>query len=373
MDRDLPTRSLPRRRALHLLLAGGLTLAAGCAPGGPGSPNGVPQSAWIGVSVGALLGQRSDVDLDREIASLRQAGVGSLRIDIDWSVVEPVRGEQDWASIDRVLAVAEKYSMTVLGVLAYTPTWAQRSDVAAGTTHGAPADPAQFAAFAQSAVSRYSSRILAWEVWNEPNLSQFWQPRPDPAGYADLVRQTYAAVKAVAPSSTVIAGALAPASDAPDGSTVRAETFAGGMYDAGAGGSFDALSVHPYSYPALPTDTSTYAWNAFQRLPLVHDVMTRHGDGGKKIWITEFGAPTSTTSRGVSEQGQSQIIAAGLKSARSLPWVGPVYVYNGRDNGTDRNDQEQNFGLLRADFSQKPAWDVVLAQARRDASEQGGR
>lgn len=344
-------------------------VATGCArPPAPGaSTSGVPQSARVGVSTGAPYSFLSDADLDRETASLRQAGVGALRIDVDWSVVEPVRGQRQWAGLDRVVAVARKYAMAVTGVVAYTPAWASRAGTPPGSTHGAPASAAQYADFARAAAARYASRITTWEIWNEPNLSGFFQPRPDPTAYADLVRQGYAAIKSAQPGATVLAGALAPAVDAPDGSSVRPETFAAALYAAGAGGSFDAMSVHPYCYPAMPTDTSTGAWNTFQRLGLVHDVMVRNGDGGKKIWLTEFGAPTSLSTGGVSEQVQSSMLTSGMDYARTLPWVGPVFVYNSRDTGTNRFDPEQNFGLIRTDFTLKPAWYAVLARAQKDA------
>ncbi len=37
-------------------------------------------------------------------------------------------------------------------------------------------------------------------------------------------------------------------------------------------------------------------------------------------------------------------------------WGGPLFVYQGRDYGTDKSDRENFFGLLRHDFSPKPSY-----------------
>ncbi|WP_377450890.1 hypothetical protein [Rhodococcoides fascians] len=87
--------------------------------------------------------------------------------------------------------------------------------------------------------------------------------------------------------------------------------------------------------------------------------MAANGDGGKKIWITELGAPTGNGPMAVSEDAQAAIIGSSLNKASTLPYIGPVFVHSLRDSGTDPADSEQNFGLLRADFTHKPAFDVV--------------
>lgn len=48
-----------------------------------------------------------------------------------------------------------------------------------------------------------------------------------------------------------------------------------------------------------------------------------------------------------------------LNKASTLPYTGPVFVHSLRDSGTDPAAAGQNFGLLRADFTHKPAFDVV--------------
>lgn len=55
-------------------------------------------------------------------------------------------------------------------------------------------------------VARRFPQAAAIEIWNEPNLSGFWKPEPQPERYAGLVASAYEAIKAADPGIQVIAG-----------------------------------------------------------------------------------------------------------------------------------------------------------------------
>jgi hypothetical protein len=243
--------------------------------------------------------------------------------------------------------------MSVIGLVVYTPAWARP----AGTnSHVPPTDNANYARFASAAATRYSAKgVHTWELWNEPNLSNFWQPKPDAAAYTALLKAGYAAIKAVDPSSTVLSAGLSPAVDAADGSQISPVTYMKAIYAAGGKGSFDAAAIHPYSYPAQPLDPNTSSWNTFYRMPLVHDVMTANGDGAKQLWATEYGAPTGTSSVAVSEATQALMVTNAYAAIQQWSWAGPLLWYSMRDAGTDLTYSEHNFGLIRYDFSAKSA------------------
>lgn len=317
-------------------------------------------SSGVGISPGGDLLWLSDADLARELDLYKATGMTMVRVDFDWPSIEQVKGTMNWATTDRVVNAAAARGLQVLALPTYSPLWATS---VAGNTHAGPANPADFATFLTKAVQRYSSMgVKTWEIWNEPNLTNFWAPKPDPAAYTALLKSAYQAVKAADPSAVVIAGALSPATDPADGSQIAPATYTTKMYASGAQGYFDALSVHPYCYPAMPNDTTTASWNTFQRLPLVHDVMAANGDGAKQIWLTEYGAPTGTGTDAVTEAKQADLLVAAIATAASWSWTGPLFFYGGRDRGTDLTDREQNFGFVRTDFSSKPAH-AALVQA----------
>lgn len=310
----------------------------------------------VGASQGSDILTLSDDDLGALLDDVVKTGMWAVRVDVDWTRVEPQRGQRDWSSIDRVVDAVVARGLCPLALVTYAPDWAANHPDATGG-YWAPTDPETFAAFAADAARRYGPHVGVWEVWNEPNTVKFFHPKPDPAAYGALLAATYRAVKAVDPDATILSGGLAPAED--NGSDISPLTFLKALYDRGANHYFDAFAIHPYTYPALPNDPATSSWNTAQRMWQMRAVMVDGGDSGKSTWITETGAPTGTGRRAVSEQVQADTLRMTLAMAENTPWIGSAFVYAMRDSGTDTADIEQNFGILRHDFTAKLAYDVV--------------
>ena len=141
--------------------------------------------------------------------------------------------------------------------------------------------------------------------------------------------------------------------------------FLSQIYANGGRGFFDAFAHHPYSFPCSPLTEAS--WNAFTQTRDLHTVMVQNGDGGKKIWGTEAGAPTATdvgtctpgnVGRSVTEATQSQYLADYFKGwyGDYASFTGPLFWFQIRDNGTNPSYSDDHFGLLRWDFSAKPAY-----------------
>jgi hypothetical protein len=318
--------------------------------------------ARAGFSPGGAWPWLPDAELARELDLMAASGAGWVRVDFTWASIEHVRGTYSWSNLDRVVRAVHSRGMKVLALPAYTPGWARP---AGGTSYTPPADPAAFAAFTAAAAARYVPQgVLHYEIWNEPNLASFWAPKPDAAAYARLLQATTTAVRAAAPDAVILSGGLSPAVDAADGSQIDPVTFLNKLYALGVKDAFDAVGVHPYSFPAMPSDVSTASWNTFQKMSRMRDTMVANGDSAKKIWLTETGAPTGSHPTAVSESAQAAIVTDTLRSAEALSWAGPVFFYAARDLGTDPTDREQNFGLLRRDFSPKPGWAALVESLR---------
>lgn len=69
----------------------------------------------------------------------------------------------------------------------------------------------------------------------------------------------------------ILNGGLAPAVD--DGTNIAPTTYVQKLVQRGTQQYFDALSVHPYSGQALPSDASTQSWNTFYRMWFMRDTM----------------------------------------------------------------------------------------------------
>src|SRR5918992_798286 len=100
-------RTMPAR--LKLLVLSLLLLAA--PPAWSASP------AAFGINVHAPQGDGLEVQLDRA----RAAGIGWVRIDFIWAVVEPARGKYDWRIYDAIAAAAKARGLQVFATLGGNP------------------------------------------------------------------------------------------------------------------------------------------------------------------------------------------------------------------------------------------------------------
>ncbi|MCZ7536887.1 MAG: hypothetical protein M5T61_13960 [Acidimicrobiia bacterium] len=274
-----------------------------------------------------------------------------LRVDFDWSFVQRGGPESwDWSRIDVVVREALARGLSVVGLLTYTPEWARPP----GTSDKhPPVDPDRFAVFGAAAVGRFAGvGVDHWEVWNEPNISDFWEPRPDADRYAVLLAVVSEAVRSADAGAVVLSGGLAPGSDLADGRQVRDAEFLGRLYAAGVGDAFDAVAVHPYSYPALPGEATDGYGIAGVRA--VHALMKRYGDGAKEIWATEMGAPTGGAGS-VSPEDQARTATEAYAAWARFRWAGPMLWFSYRDEGPDPNSAAHTFGLVDFDGTPKPA------------------
>lgn len=314
----------------------------------------------FGLASGGTIEWAGEADLARELAGYREVGAGWMRFDVKWSVVEASRGSFDWTRYDRVIGAATAGGLRVVANLAYTPEWARP----AGATDDkfAPTDPADYARFARAAVARYAPLgVKHYEIWNEPNITAFWKPVPDPARYTDLLKLAYSRMKQADPTITVLAGSFSPAGGYHDpgcggpSRNVNAIDFLERMYAGGAAGSFDALAHHPYGGSEGPSGTHRCnAWNQMAGTsPSLRSVMVANGDAGKTIWATEFGSEADK----LGEQGQAAQIADAMRRWRTYPWAGRLMVYSYRQS-------LEGFNLVRMDWSPRPAWYAFQAAAR---------
>ncbi|TMK70532.1 MAG: hypothetical protein E6G50_08390 [Actinobacteria bacterium] len=248
--------------------------------------------------------------------------------------------------------------MRVLGILAYTPPWARATGVT--TSHTPPADLNTFATFARTAAAHFGPLgVHDYEIWNEPNIASFWYPGPDPARYTQMLKLSYTAIKAADSSAFVVSGGLSPYGSygQADAQHMNPINFLQSMYANGARSSMDAVGWHPY---AFPYGIGFYSWSGWSQMsatnPSARSVMTANGDGAKQLWSTEFGEPTGSSSRSVSEAAQAAYVTDTYAALRNWSWAGPAFFYSFHDNGTDPTNIEDNFGVLHYDWSTKPAF-----------------
>jgi hypothetical protein len=330
---------------------------------GPTAPSAsAARSDQFGLAATGALHNLDPASLGRELDGYRAAGARWIRSDLNWNVVQAAGPRSwNWAPFDRVVRGARARGMRVLLVVSYSPGWARPRGT--GPLHQ-PSNLRALTRFTRAAARRYRRLgVHHWEIWNEPNLAAFWQPRPNAAAYVRLLRAAYRGIKRADRGAVIITGGLSPATNT--GTSVAPVTFLRRLYRSGARRYFNAVGHHASTFPYLPSVRASWSawWQMAGTRPSLRSVMVRNGDRRKRIWVTEFGAPTGG-SRAVSEALQAQILQAGYGLIGRYRWAGPLFWFSFRDATAPGGDWQEHCGLVRADYSPKPAFAVYQALAR---------
>ncbi len=206
----------------------------------------------------------------QEADLIRLSGSGLVRNDFLWDKIEIAKGEYDWSLYDSIVEINRESGLQMIGLLAYTATWASTAPQGAETPeHYAPRTVSEYADFVYRTVSRYKDTVHLWEIWNEPNLDGFFRPTHNAEAYVELLKAGYLAAKRADPKATVVMSGLSGTGGG----------YLDEMIQLGAADYTDAVVIHPYQAG------DPEAGNAF-----VHDIASvRAKMPNKEVWLTEWG------------------------------------------------------------------------------------
>lgn len=342
----------PTRRAVLILSALILTLAA--TPPVTATPY---DPYGVGFGADELLPQAP-----RALELAAQADINWVRLGIYWEDVATERGQYDFAADDVLVASTRANHLSVLAILAYSTTWSTSApaDSPLNLTHYPPRDYGEWADYVARVVSRYKDDIHYWEVWNEPDLAEFWNGTP--AQYASLLALTSITIKQIDPTANVVLGGQAFI-DLPDHAAgdFLAQILADPDYPAAA--SFDIAALHYYQ----PPDQASRWYERFR------STLSAFGVGDRPIWITEAGLPGWATSPNDHPDAGFEAQAAWLDGTLpSLVELGASRVFWFQ---LDENPYAPSgFGLLGPDLTPRPAYEALqtlVASTRSTASTSG--
>jgi len=334
-----------------------------------------PSSASLAVDEGPAMGVHT-IRADDNLLQLADSGGFTWLIQLlEWREVEPAPGESFWEYPDWLVRAAEYYSLDLALRLDHPPEWALSGE------KDRSINVAAYARFVERVAARYRGRVMAYVVWNEPNLAIEWDGQPpDPEGYVQLLCAAQAAIQRADPNALVITAGLAPTNHA-DASALDDRIYLRAMYNSGAGTCFDALGTHPYGFAYPPSDPHG-AHNSlnFARLADLRAIMVLAGDGDKPAWATEVGWTTEPAGPDqrwlqVSEEEQGRYLGRALQKAGSeWPWLERIAIWN-LSTGLPAGDEKRGYSLLANTGRPKPAFEALAAVAREHrngrADEQG--
>ena len=211
----------------------------------------------------------------------------------------------------------------------------------------------RFLGYVREMVARYSRQVTYWELWNEPRLTEIGS-----AAYVNLLKAVYPVIKHGSPNAGVI-------SCGGEWGGVGFDVCFNAIRDAGAISYQDGFSIHPYMYPSVPEigydgyGSPVAPVSIMTILPYIAKLTKDYPlSTGKRIelWVTEIGWPSAPVSARQDERIQAANLVRTYLLSRRYNVAKGIGWYNLVDDGVDKNDKEQNFGLLRADLTPKPAY-----------------
>ncbi len=328
------------------------------APAGAAS---VPRSFFGVMANGPFF---SASDLPRETALMRESGVGTIRLPVEWSDLQPYKRLEevpvsersrftivdgvptDFGPTDQRVLTAAAQGIDVLALVNKVPPWAEKDPFA---DFSPPRDPAAYGRFLQVLIGRYGPQGTLWaenpgarrvpvrrfQVWNEPSLPRYFAVKSFARPYVELLGAAYRAVKKADPGATVVTAGL------PNYSWRDLEK----LYRAGlrSRGHFDAVAIHPFTGDAS---------GSVEILRRVRAVMNRNGDRRSPIWVTEVSWPSG---RGKAEANQRWVTTEAGQARK----VREVYRAFARARGSLRLQRAYWYSWVTTDAGSRNAFDYA--------------
>jgi hypothetical protein len=260
---------------------------------------------------------------------LRELGVGAVRIDLDWSLLEPVQGRFDLGDprVNFWIDQARAAGLHVFATLEHPPLWA------APCSSCMPYDLWDWYAYVRHVIARfaYLGPDITFGIWNEPNLTKFLAPS-SPDLYGDLFDYANLARLDANPSARL----------------------AGPETEFGAETSgFFAAALARMRPDLRPQDVITVHWYPGTRSPDLLDYMQRilSRAGTREVWLSETGE------KNPDDVLQLTRLQGIVNVFNHRPWTqwSKLFVY--RLYGGDPADDEAPLNLVRPDFSIRPAFE----------------
>ncbi len=303
-------------------------------------------------------GTSSRERVQRHMQVARAAGAKYLRCAFTWNAIEHEEGKYNWTFWDMLVDEAEKNGIQLIPYVAYTPEWAAESSDQFWKRP--PRDPKLYADFMYQIASRYRGRIHSWEIWNEPDITEYWMGSLD--GFAKLVRQAAAAIRKADPNATLILAGMSKG-PSPFFTELVEKYHIERLVDV------VAMHGYPESWLEEREETVFQGWTERMAETVDDDRVARD------LWLNELGyadyrfSPTKANKYGVSapfpHEHTSDYAAAALFKAQVMALASQKVSLTGwyriddfDPETTTFSDDAVNFhlGLINAQHQKKPTF-----------------
>jgi hypothetical protein len=304
--------------------------------------------------------------IEEDIKSIRELGVSSIRVPLQWQFVKIRPGEYDWSSIDRFMRAAQTKQIEVLFTIRTTFREEKRTEKSKrkkGTIQTTRINPPSFDTkewvyFVETLAHRYRGQGVNYEIENEVNSETFW--KGDLEEYLELLKSGYDVIKKTDPHAKVLPSAMAcgitrnfqSESESREAWKRHDRWFQAILSTK----KFDVVNIHDYYFPSgIVANGHTFR----SYLEHIQDVMKKSGSGRFPVWITETGYVSSNAdASGRKDNGSPEKQALWLKEAYQQAFesgVERIYWLLLRDG---KEPYFGSMGLADAKGNPRPAWNA---------------
>ncbi|MBI5880297.1 MAG: cellulase family glycosylhydrolase [Chloroflexi bacterium] len=322
---------------------------------------------------------------------IKSMGFGWVKAQVPYGYFYPAPGQVDFSMMDRVVNAAQAQGLRVLFSIVKAPRWSRPPG---DTDEGPPSDPATYAFFVSQVAARYKGKGMAYEIWNEQNLYYEWGGRGrklNAGRYIELLKAAYTAIKAQDADAIVVSGAMTPTGLNDGDIAIDDQSYLNQMYTLGLKQYSDAIGAHPsgYNCPADgdwrsvtnptakfrgPFDNRSPSWCFRGTIEGYRNIMVANGDGGKRIWATEFGWAT-VDGLGVApangygyaadntEAQQAAWLVQAYQIGKASGYMGVMFTWCLNYNNPP-GDEKSAFAITYANNQPRPSFGALAAMPK---------
>lgn len=310
---------------------------------------------------------------------LKTLGIRRARLQSGWGRTEREKGVYDFSWLDRVIdgllaigvepwlslsygnylyASPEDLELLKSAMKPLFPNGLEELEQKLPLLYGLGHNPARSATgmagwlnYVSATVLRYRGKIRYYEIWNEPDVRIFFPGDSWADEYLTLVCRTAPVIRENDPDAMVVGGSA--------GRDARMEQ----LLSRGIGNYVDIESFH--GYHEFPEKFGLNSYRAYRA------AVDRYAPG-VKLWRGEAGCPSKNPEGGhgalshivATEEKQAQWIARNIVNDLAMPELELSSYFHLYDFLHFSRKYRYHYGVLRADYSPKPAYHVLQACAK---------
>jgi len=285
------------------------------------------------------------------IAQAKASGATLLKFRFDWDTLEPQKGAAfNWPAYDRVVKAAREGGFTIVGVLGDSAQWASVLTTGdARVRESAPPRPDAYPSwsnYVRRVVGRYKNDVQAWQVWENPDASNFRS-----------VGKTYRVLASLALDAARKSDPKALVHLAEPGAVNL--NFLGDLGSNGLTSRFDGVSVYPVA--GFQPNTLEAPESFLRPYASLRANLAPKDGKARDFWIGGVSFPASSDASAAAFSPRAQADYAVRALSLGLAASGQKAFYDElRDNPARANGR----GLVSADGVARPAFGGVAALSK---------